>query len=200
VGWIWRDGISRHVAAWYWMRQCLTYSPPPGKVVWEGDPVEARKLLAAKPDEYLPCIEWAYVRAPCLEGLARQFQWMGPGGGIDLVVYLHERTARGPGGGQKRLVRVATGTPQDGYYVGAECWSTSTFLSTPKEVGHCVTGPERINAVRIYAGQADPKDDSHFTVEYETPTGGRGKVDGWLEADDSITLVVGPVSPATTRP
>jgi hypothetical protein len=42
-------------------------------------------------------------------------------------------------------------------------------------------------AVRLFAGQPDPNDSSHFTFEYEI-NGRRDIVDGWLEADDTVTL------------
>jgi hypothetical protein len=35
------------------------------------------------------------------------------------------------------------------------------------------------NGLRIFAGQADPADSSHFTIEYEID-GAKNKIDGWL--------------------
>jgi hypothetical protein len=203
AGWFWQDTISRHVAAWYWMRQCLAYSPPPGKVVWEEDPVEAKKLLSGKPREYLVWGQGAYARTRCWDMLMEQYR---PhfDSGLGSVLFLHQRAGRGPGGGQKRLVRVwSSDFEPGGLHLMADDWSTSSIFSMPEYVGQYHAGPAgpvTIKVARIYAGQADPKDNSHFAFEYETPIGGHGKVDGWLEADDSITLVVGPVTPATTRP
>ena len=44
-------------------------------------------------------------------------------------------------------------------------------------------------SLRFYAGQPDPADESHFTIDYETPDG-RGTIDGWLMADDTVKLEV----------
>jgi hypothetical protein len=41
----------------------------------------------------------------------------------------------------------------------------------------------------LYAGQADPADESHFTIDYATRAG-RGTIDGWLLADDTVKLQV----------
>jgi hypothetical protein len=43
--------------------------------------------------------------------------------------------------------------------------------------------------LKLYAGQPDPIDESHFTIAYETPAG-RGTIDGWLMPDDSVKLQV----------
>jgi hypothetical protein len=43
--------------------------------------------------------------------------------------------------------------------------------------------------LRLYAGQADPRDDSHFTIPFETPSGNQ-VIDGWLKPDDTISLQV----------
>jgi hypothetical protein len=45
---------------------------------------------------------------------------------------------------------------------------------------------------RIFAGQADPNDASHFTIEYEWPSGVRGTIDGWLRDDDHVDLQIRP--------
>ena len=43
--------------------------------------------------------------------------------------------------------------------------------------------------VRLYAGEPDPADASHFTISYEAG-GVPGTIDGWLRADDTVTLQV----------
>jgi hypothetical protein len=42
--------------------------------------------------------------------------------------------------------------------------------------------------LRFFAGQADPKDTSHFTVEYELG-GAKNVIDGWLTDDDYLRIV-----------
>jgi hypothetical protein len=43
------------------------------------------------------------------------------------------------------------------------------------------------NSFRIFAGQADPTDESHFTIRYEVD-GKSNIIDGWLMSDDSVKL------------
>jgi hypothetical protein len=42
-------------------------------------------------------------------------------------------------------------------------------------------------SLRFYAGQADPKDPSHFTVDYDFD-GQRGTIEGWLTDDDFLRI------------
>jgi hypothetical protein len=42
-------------------------------------------------------------------------------------------------------------------------------------------------ATRIYAGQLDPEDASHFTIDYEA-RGRRHTIDGWLRDDETVLL------------
>jgi hypothetical protein len=43
--------------------------------------------------------------------------------------------------------------------------------------------------LKLYAGQPDAQDESHFTIEYETPAG-KGTIDGWLQPEDRVKLKV----------
>jgi hypothetical protein len=43
--------------------------------------------------------------------------------------------------------------------------------------------------LRLFAGQPDPNDDSHFTIRYEVDNQ-PGTIDGWLQADDTIKLQI----------
>jgi hypothetical protein len=53
------------------------------------------------------------------------------------------------------------------------------------------------NPVRIYAGQSDPADASHFTIEY-VKGDGRHIIDGWLAEDDQVLLEERKMERATT--
>lgn len=59
--------------------------------------------------------------------------------------------------------------------------------------GCMITG----DRVRIYAGQTDPADASHFTIEYDKPDG-RHLIDGWLAEDDQVLLQERKMERATT--
>jgi hypothetical protein len=41
--------------------------------------------------------------------------------------------------------------------------------------------------LKLYAGQPDPKDASHFTIRY-TAGEEEGFIDGWLQDDDTVKL------------
>jgi len=51
----------------------------------------------------------------------------------------------------------------------------------------------------LLAGKSDPGDESHFTIDYLTPAG-RGTIDGWLQADDTVKFAVrdGPLAQQPT--
>jgi hypothetical protein len=44
-------------------------------------------------------------------------------------------------------------------------------------------------SLKLYVGQADPNDESHFTIDYKTSLG-NGVIDGWLQPDDSVKFQV----------
>ncbi len=46
----------------------------------------------------------------------------------------------------------------------------------------------------VYAGQLDPSDPSHFTIEYRTDAH-TGIIDGWLKDDDTVILEPRPQNP-----
>ena len=113
-----------------------------------------------------------------------------PGQGIDLFV--HERQARGA---KKRLVAICFDAYQ--FTVG-DAKPLSICLYTPggllrsghfdlkkSELGFACAPTEPL---RLYAGQPDPNDESHFTISYMA--GARhGVIDGWLTGDgDSVML------------
>lgn len=50
---------------------------------------------------------------------------------------------------------------------------------------------------RFFAGQPDPNDESHFTIDYEVD-GIRNTIDGWLLDDDTVKLEPRPLP--TTLP
>jgi hypothetical protein len=50
-------------------------------------------------------------------------------------------------------------------------------------------GSQAFAVDRLFAGQPDPNDASHFTIAYECD-GQKGTIDGWLMNDDSVKLEV----------
>ena len=62
-------------------------------------------------------------------------------------------------------------------------------LATPPEVGH----------LRLYAGQRDPNDASHFTIACDTAAG-RRVIDGWLQPDDTLKFALRPLPTSSPAP
>ncbi|HZL34844.1 MAG TPA: hypothetical protein VFC78_06010 [Tepidisphaeraceae bacterium] len=111
-------------------------------------------------------------------------------------MFLHERSVLG---GKPRLVAV------DGRVFGGTTvatWATvfrpGSLHRAPVETGH--SNPILLmteKRVQIYAGLPDPTDPSHFTIAY-TLNGNIGRIDGWLDHNDKVTLIR--TFPAATPP
>lgn len=110
-------------------------------------------------------------------------------------VFVHSRQRPD---GTERLV--ALGFDPGGFIFG-ETTPFRTVVLTPADWNHalpCTASAKAFGFIftvppdqplKLYAGQADPLDATHFTVEYETPAG-KGTVDGYLKDDDSVNLKI----------
>jgi hypothetical protein len=191
-----------------WLKQCLNDSPGKDVVAYEGDPDRAALLMNrpgyATIDPRLPhpgrryliaaCrvpTQWYYLAIPFSSGWSRGRPFLS-----DPVLFLHARqttTAR------KRLVVV-----QSQLYFRGPPFATEAALcavtfdpdvpfgsrpvETSRWIGPTVTalwGKEG-EWLRIFAGQPDPGDPSHFTIEYEAD-GKHGVIDGWLRESQTHT-------------
>ena len=63
-----------------------------------------------------------------------------------------------------------------------------TWTRGPSDWEHGQVEFEPHGLFRIYAGQADPADPAHFTIDYERD-GGRSTIDGYLREDDRVEFV-----------
>lgn len=68
---------------------------------------------------------------------------------------------------------------------GVEIAGKWTPSKSPSQPGTLAYKPAE--QLRVFAGQADPQDASHFTIRYELD-GIAGTIDGWLRADGSVAL------------
>jgi hypothetical protein len=119
------------------------------------------------------------------------------------TVFLHER--RTPAG-ERRLVGVDLlpfGLPiglnlTDPVEGRLEPWgrvfTDGSFLRPPVEAFSPKQNPYRSwsligppDRLRVFAGQPDPNDPSHFTIDYEVH-GVRHTLDGWLRDDDTVVI------------
>jgi hypothetical protein len=223
---------SQSLLAW---SDYTEYEPPADLVVYEEDPVAARKLLAQGENRFrevhAPQIEWqfrgafqqpVYQNTPADVGAVPPFVQHDPNQNRS-TLFVHGLTSPA---GNRRLVFLdlhlhVTGT-REGARAGIEykmLVSRKLGFRVYNAPGTGGDGPTQLRegtsftvrtpgadvvpirwtegvlkedrapgaALRFFAGRADPKDASHFTVDYEY-AGVRGTIDGWLTDDDFLRL------------
>jgi hypothetical protein len=183
-------------------RNCLTFTAPPGQIAYDETPdaaallnrpgyrqvgVGARtgaRLIGWQPVEFTQF--WPLVRHPTAKGNGA-------------VLFLGERVSPK---GNRRLVYLAGDplsmssagrlVPFEAYEVELGTWNTNPIPRNGLAQIMIEFSEIRGQPLRIYAGQPDPKDPSHFTIDYEI-AGRRGTIDGYLrdrtESPDGIPLV-----------
>ena len=176
-------------------RECLAYVAPPTQVVLETDAVEAKKLLAAGAGyhanaqgtlAYLVPPQWLAYHTPIGGG----FQTLG-------TVFLHERTSRN---GVRCLVAVDANLiplgPRQVASLGARIIRPGSVFRGPRTGqnvtrgdGAQITFDRDAQRLTIFAGQPDPNDSSHFTIDYELG-GTRITLDGWLEDEQTVKIEI----------
>ncbi len=172
-------------------RRAMNYLPAADHVVYETNPDRAGLLMRNRGDYFalsssgVPVIEFAATW--------RDFYRLAqpPGRKPAAVLFLHER--RSPMG-QRRLVAVDTlGSDSDGPLVfRAAVFRPGDAFAPPGILATCNwTQPLNDRAagriVRIYAGQCDPGDDTHFSITWQTSSGNE-TVDGWLLNDEQVAM------------
>lgn len=225
--------------------QCLAYSQPSDKVVWDEDPRRAAKLLAA--GGYQPIVPSGqssdFFSDAVLPGASADLPELLPASvppaltlsGVvnNSLIFMHARRAAGE---PERLVAVGMHsdvrtTEQGGLHEttdtfdgavwkwqtlvarsfgldsedGTPTWDRSATTSLHLQQGNDATqlrahwaaatqpgNPGKLTVqysdqLRLYAGQIDPADTSHFTITYDLD-GQTGVIDGWLKADRIVVL------------
>lgn len=188
IGWASRRyglPVWRHLQLVALERKCLKYAPPPDQVVYEEEPTEVAFLVASDPGYryragYREAPSYCYY-APTLWAQYPLGRWE-PG-----PRFLHER--RGAGG-SARLIAVDLSRLDNGFYFYPRIIQPATLSSPPKLLKRIYAMGLRLeptDEVRIYAGQADPNDSSHFTIRFML-NGTAGMIDGWIRADDTVSM------------
>jgi len=188
----------------YWQRQCMNYSAPPDQVVFDESPTATALIDSDLQYARLKLLRDTYAPEPrktvaaafapvCLKRFTSVIPSIYtpqllpiPDGA---VLFLHERTTTS---GRKALVTI-TYCPQDMGHtfqqrftnlycssLGAFAFRTSPAVNRPG-LGEDIVPPEYVPSpnLRIFAGQVDPADESHFTIRYEM-WGQSDVMDGWL--------------------
>jgi hypothetical protein len=177
----------------YHQRNCLRYTAPPDQVVFESDP--ARVALLAVDPNYVIAGGCAFRKPPpdwVAIGPTAAVRTTGP----VAMIFLHELKT----GGVSRLVGIeravgATASPYfiAGYDVETHSIRPASFRQPQVSEQHFAWPIDVMDGIaphldiRIYAGQVDPADGSHFTIRYEH-RGTTGTADGYLRADGRIDL------------
>lgn len=177
VGWqkAWGDAAKRMWDSYQLtapVRQAMAYTFPQGKVLW--DPAASPAI------DVPPPAEWNST-------------FMGPWAPSGrTMLFMHGRITQS---GVQRLVVIHFVQPQSGRgpHLATLLIAPGTLTTSPRhhgpDMGLDLQALPAIPA-RFYAGQADPADPSHFTLDFDAP-GGRYTIDGWLR--DAISPAWDPV-------
>jgi len=162
----------RTARAMYYQKQCLKFSAPPNSVVFDSDQPQ--------------------INSAATSVFATHSAEMSRSALIFDVVFLHQRS----NGGGQRLVMVSTNSPVGLLPNLAYQLHTTVFEPTPLGSLHQIKQTpssillfrvESETHVKLFAGQPDPADASHFTIRFERD-GVEGIIDGYLKSDDTVIL------------
>jgi hypothetical protein len=215
VGWRFGPHAYRFVQMRYWQSRCMEFQAPPGTVVYTRLPPGSSKPALTAGYEYGDDPTMRAIQGPAFilqapktrDVLAYQvprcwtrflkFSGNTTAGNVpSAVLFCHELVSRS---GNKRLVtlELARFTGEIADLCGSDArvyptagWGGCVQLNRRTTFGYA--GSALPLPTRIFAGQTDPADPSHFTIEFEWRTGVRGAIDGHLRDDDSIDLEARP--------
>jgi len=184
----------RQVERWRKQGQAVT---SPAQVVYDDDPARAVALLASAPASgYIPFPQGGTSRPGAVS-------WVNPAersGSIAIFygsAFLHTRLPRCRDA-REQLVEMDLISRQEGDR--GVTLGFRVMLSHPRQGWGGVTVSEHRSTMllpglnektnlRLFAGQADPGDRSHFTIRYEADQA-TGLVDGWLNTNAGVDLQV----------
>ena len=202
VGWKWGLLAWNRALVVYHQHQCLSYTAPADQVVFDTDPGRIAKL--ASDSNYIVAggmasrrrlTNWdSYLaRFRSLMGLARPAN--------NPILFMHER--KSPNGTVRLVVVERTaGLSEPAYFIlGFDVDGLAIEPGTITRPPHwqpfgwdidVIYNPGPHRDIRIYAGQVDPADASHFTIRYES--GGKTNIaDGNLGDDGEVHLAARPL-------
>ena len=198
----------------YWLYECMHHVTPPGTVLEEDNPAKAARLLATNPD-YLQAISYdaAILKDPSKAAplpptaiyCPRAFRGLLSTDPHDYlpcsysgIAFMGERVS--PEGHRRLVVVPHSGVDLDDfeYQYGDHIWvlEPTSFLGSGPANWH--TGfPIDVHEggfvpVSLRPGVADPKDLSHFTIDYcsEALRAVRGTFDIHLKDDDTLSVKI----------
>ena len=160
----------------------MKYTAPADQVTYEEDPVKGTLPLQAGGYRFNPYVNLLGYAAKSPECWNRFSETQAEGKIGNPLVFLHERYSPQ---GKQRLIGVML--------IRSEYWqlfsvvfrrNDSCVFSSGRELWGTQNAP-----LRLFAGQSDPVDTSHFTIKYGL-VGQTGTIDGWLQDDDKVKIKV----------
>ena len=192
-GFVWGPVVYHHLDRLYWEHQCMVYTAPSDQVVYEENRQRSVKLLATN-----SCYQrlsdppfgvryfhraWNHVARHTTEP--------------DAVVFVHQR---GSPRGNVRLVGIdvyfewvspSGSNEHPSFSLCSDVLRPGGMTRSSKVMAYTFPFEFRrlqpSDELRIFAGQPDPVDASHFTIAYEMNSQ-KGIVDRWLQDDDTVKL------------
>jgi hypothetical protein len=199
----WRNAQAQKLVIAQW-NTWLAHVDPPDQIVYDEDPASARVLLQDRVNYF----QW--MQAPLLTAARRwpterasidkalpDFHFPDP---TDPVLFFGERS--NPSLNERMLLIVCLHFTRAGFYDGQDHWSFDIIELLPNWEGGMgmrewrpVLGvPDELNNMdkfkyRFYSGQADPADQTHFTIHYAV-NGQGGTLDGRLDRMSQVVLTI----------
>ncbi len=191
---VWREAQTKLT-----LRRCMRFTASENKICFDGDPATSPSLVYPGSDYRNELDHEARLSSPvaswkpqewrelirCLDPTLKTFRLSPP------LVFLHERTSTK---GHQFLVVLryvgnvtSEGGPTNHVFdfdlIEPSSWPSAKSVRTFQTTMLCVSQP----ISKIYFGQPDATDLSHFHFRYKTEEGA-GTVDGWLRNDHELVL------------
>lgn len=190
-------------------RHLMNYSPPGTQIIYALNDPATEAVVAGRAD-YQIVMSRGYTEITCLQSEEwadlTAVDWWRPSQPKTMMcpfAFLHER--RTPSGRVILVNVVICITPRLGgcqLLAAGECMTPASSqpgsFGVPLMLGTTgldVQTSSPVSRLRVYAGQPDPNDPTHFTIEYEWNEGSaspwkRGTIDGWARDSGDVKLQV----------
>jgi hypothetical protein len=183
MGWKFGPTIRERVRVWQVHRACMSLTQPEDTVAYFDGPSGSQDFLAKGGYERHSDVKVARTPEPWASFAFNVVH------ALRTAIFCHERRSSG---GNLRLVVIHDDfcysilKPPSLWHRPERVWPAGSrryFSGLPLELSYWD------QPIKVYAGQPDLNDESHFTVRFES-AGRPGIIDGWLQDDDSVKLEV----------
>jgi hypothetical protein len=194
---IWKLGpvAWRRVRLLYWQHSALRYAAPPDQVVYDNVPGDAKELLKTA-GYYEENEDDGRVSFPVKAWQQFYAVFSPPGRNSLATLFVHERS--NIHGTRLIVIEATVGlysmSSSGGELLTATVFKPGSLFSEPElllDGDTCDVFHPRGARFKYFAGQPDPKDPTHFTIDCQID-GKPMKIDGWLRDDDKIDISTRP--------